>query len=315
MLCGITTAVMPYNSQNKLPIFRSELKTMSDKAILLAQNRLSTNSTDNTGLMLLKLAEHFTPEKRAVLLLRGKLHYKVKIVKSKANVSEKEFLILLQRALDKVDNKHSVIARHLTAVFCSMIRLFNPADENAIVILTKFRDKGFTTELKLLFERDLQRTSNTQYDEKDPRYVVSNIKKSIMVPANQPWTDSFVKVEAGKFVRVKAFRTWEMGDVGKNIPACDANGYADFNPLDPNSKKVTKKKKNKKIAVKKYYKSKLHAFPGSLLAKIGKKSYPVGREAVFRAETSGILYFGPYEWADYSDNSGALQVSFEISDK
>jgi hypothetical protein len=315
MCSSIATAVMPYNSSNKLPIFRSELKVLSDKAIVLAQNRLATNSKDNIGLMLLKFAEHFAPEKREVLLLRGKLHYNVKIIKSKTKVSETEFLGLLQHALDRVDDKHSVVARHLTAVFCSMIRLFAPADEKSIIILTQFRDKGFATELKPLFERDLQATSNIRYDERDSRYVISNIKKSIMVPANQPWTDSFVKVEAGKFVRVKAFRTWEMGDVGKNIPACDADGYADFNPLDPNSKKVTKKKKGKKVAVKKYYKSSLQAFPGSLLAKIGKKSYPVGREAVFRAETSGILYFGPYEWADYSDNAGALQVSFEISDK
>ena len=195
-----------------------------------------------------------------------------------------------------------------------MIRLFEPADENAIVTLTNFRDKGLTTELEQLFDRDLQETRDIQYDKKDERYVISNIKKDIMVPARQPWTDTFVKVEAGKFVKIRAFGTWKMGEVGNNIPVCDADGYANFNPLDPNSKKITKKKK-KKVPVKKYYKSSLHSFPGSLLAKIGKKSYPVGRETTFRAETSGILYLGPYEWADYSDNSGALQVSFEISDK
>ncbi len=315
MLCSSMFGVTSYSSQSKMPIFRSELRTLSDKAILLAESRLAENPKDNTGLMLLKFAGYFSPDNRKVLLLRGKLHYKVKMTKPKTKASDKEFLILLKNALKRVKGKNSVISRHLTAIFCSMIRLFDPADENAIVTLTTYRDKGFTTELEPLFARDLQQARDIQYDEKDPRYVVSNIKKAIMVPADQPWTDTFVKVEAGKFVRVKAFRVWEMGDVGKNIPACDADGYADFNPLDPNRKKVTKKKKGKKVVVKKYYKSNLQAFPGSLLAKIGKKSYPVGREAVFRAETSGILYFGPYEWADYSDNSGALQVSFEISDK
>jgi hypothetical protein len=315
MSCSILPALNTYNSQssNRLPIFRSELKTLSNKAVLLAESKLADNPKDTTGLMLLKLSEHFTPEKREVLLLRGKLHYKVKISKPKTKPSSKEFVILLQQALKKVENKNSVISRHLTAIFCSMIRLFKPADEKAIILLTQFRDKGFTTELASLFDRDLQQTNDTQYDEKDPRYVISNVKKSVMVPANTPWTDTFVKVEAGKFIRVKAFRVWEMGDVGKNIPACDADGYPDFNPKNPNKKAPTKKKKSKKVQM--YYKSDLQAFPGSLLAKIGKKIYPVGREAVFRAETSGIIYFGPYEWADYSDNSGALQVSFEISDK
>ena len=315
LLMGWQTSA--FNSYARLPIFRSELKTLSDKAILLAESRLSANPKDNTGLMLLAMAEHFMPDERAVLLLRGKLYYKVKINKPKNVPSEQEFVKLLQRALSKVENKRDVVARHLTALFCAMIRLFEPGDEKAIIILTRYRDKGFDTELKNLFERNFQRTNDIQYDEKDPRYVISNIKKSIMVPANQPWTDTFVKVKAGKFVRVRAFRTWDMGDVGKNISACDADGYFDFNPLDPNSKKVVKKKKkkNKKTTLKMFYKGELQARPGSLLAKIGKKRYPVGRESVFRVEQSGILYFGPYEWSDYSDNSGALLVTFEISDK
>ncbi len=316
MLCSSMTAIPPHNITTKMPIYRSELRTLSDKAILLAKSHLSVNPKDHTGLMLLKFAGYFSPDNRQVLLLRGKLHYKVKIEKPKDKFSSSEFLVLLKKALNRVSDKNSPIAHHLTAIFCSMIRLFAPADENAIVTLTNFRDQGFTTKLEPLFERDLQETRSIQYDKKDPRYVISNTKKSIVVSARQPWTDTFVKVEAGKFIKVRAFGTWKMGDVGNNLPVCDADGYANFDPLDPNSKKtVNKKKKKKKVQVKKYYKSNLQAFPGSLLAKIGKKTYPVGRETVFRAENSGILYFGPYEWADYSDNSGSLQVSFEISDK
>lgn len=317
MVCSIVPAAVTYNHQygNKLPLFKSEIKTLSDQAVLLAHSRLAANPKDTTGLMLLKFAEHFSPDNRAVLLLRGKLYYKVKIHKLKNKPSSSTFVALLQRSLAKVKNKNSIIARHLTAVFCAMIRLFVPDYEPAIITLMQFKDKGFATELNTLFQRDLQQTNNIKYDDNDPRYVISNVKKSIMVPANEPWTDSFVKVKAGKFVKVKAFRVWEMGDVGKNIPACGADGYTNFDPKNPNVKNKKKKKKSKKVATQMYYKSELQAAPGSLLAKIGKKIYPVGREAVFRAETSGILYFGPYEWADYSDNSGSLQVSFEISDK
>ncbi len=55
--------------------------------------------------------------------------------------------------------------------------------------------------------------------------------------------------------------------------------------------------------------------PGCLLAKIGDKIYPAGKECVFRADNSGVLFLGPYEWDDYSDNSGQLMVTIEIADK
>jgi hypothetical protein len=55
--------------------------------------------------------------------------------------------------------------------------------------------------------------------------------------------------------------------------------------------------------------------PGCLLVKIGKTIYPAGRNVVFRAESSGILFFGPFEWDGYSDNSGYLLVNVKVSDK
>ena len=55
--------------------------------------------------------------------------------------------------------------------------------------------------------------------------------------------------------------------------------------------------------------------PGSLIAKIGKQVYAVGKKGTFRAENSGILYLGPFEWDAYNDNSGYLSVTIEVSDK
>ena len=75
------------------------------------------------------------------------------------------------------------------------------------------------------------------------------------------------------------------------------------------------KKKKKNTASRIFQKSSLKANPGCLLAKIGKKEYAVGGEAVFRVEASGILFFGPFEWGDYSDNIGSLKVTFQVSDK
>ena len=98
------------------------------------------------------------------------------------------------------------------------------------------------------------------------------------------------------------------------IPACGGEGIADTDMetlLNPPSSS----KKKKKTASRAFQKSSLKANPGCLLAKIGKKEYAVGSEAVFRAESSGILFFGPFEWDDYSDNIGSLKVTFQVSDK
>ena len=62
-------------------------------------------------------------------------------------------------------------------------------------------------------------------------------------------------------------------------------------------------------------KSEATANLGSLIAKIGNKIYPAGVESTFRADTSGVLFFGPYEWDDYSDNTGFLTITFEVADK
>lgn len=300
-----------YDSASQLPLFKSEIKTLATKAVILAQSRLANNPKDEKGLVLLNFAKHFMPENRDVLLLRGKLRFNVKIEPPKSKASQSEFVDLLEDGFKKVKNKNTAISRHLTAIFCATIRMFKPDDEEAIITLISFEDEGINTDLEQLLGRNLQQSQNVKYDRNDSRYVISDIKKSLVVPANEPWTDSFVKVKIGKIIRVKAFRSWRMGDVGRKLSTCDADGYTDFDPLDPNKKPANKKKKVPAA----FSKTELQAYPGSLLAQIGKKIYPVGREAVFRAETEGILYFGPYEWGDYSDNEGSLLVSFEVSDK
>lgn len=300
-----------YDASNQsMPLFKSEIKALAVQAVTLAQSYLANDPKDSKGLVLLNFAKHFMPDNREVLLLRGKLKFNVKILPPKDKVSQSEFINLLEASLKKVKNRNTELSRHLTAIFCATIRMFKPDDEEAIVTLISFEDAGINTDIDQLLGRSLEQSQNVKYDSTDSRYVISNIKKSLLVQANEPWTDSFVKVKTGKIIRVQAFRSWKLGGVGGRLTMCDADGYTDLNAVDPNKTATTKKTTTTTLT-----KSELQAHPGSLLAQIGKKIYPVGRKAVFRAESDGILYFGPYEWGDYSNNEGALLVTFEVSDK
>ena len=130
------------------------------------------------------------------------------------------------------------------------------------------------------------------------------------------WTDTWIKVKAGKMIRVSAHGTWSMGDE-VDFPVCDPDGYTayDIKTLKRwSADRNKKKKKQKNTASSAYAKAKRSGAPGCLLAKIGNKEYYVGKQMTFKAESNGILYFGPYEWGDYLNNYGSLTLNIEIYD-
>lgn len=306
------------NQSSRLPISERSLKSLADSARIVAQRLLSRSPSDSKGLTILKFANHLDPENRDVLLLRGKLKFKVKIEPPKEKLTSDDFLVYLIRASKYPYRTNEALGRHFKTVLCQMIRLFQPSNEEAIITLMDFEDKGFSTDLNELLSQQLSATIDVQYDPKDPRYVISNIKKTLFVPANQPWTDSWINVKEGKIIRVRTQQLWSMGfgsrKGGMKFPSCGGEGIESAN-IDLLLNPETAKKKKKKDTVKSLQKSTLKANPGCLLAKIGKKEYVVGDEAIFRAESSGILYFGPFEWGDYSDNYGSLKVTVQVSDK
>ena len=311
----------------KSPIPKSRIIELSEKAAALAQSKLSVNPKDVKGLVLVKFAHHFNSGDRALLLLRAKLKYNIKIEKPENEVSEADFLNLLTKSAELFREPGNDKNRQLMGIVYSMIRLIQPNNEDALVVLMELQDAGAETELDKLLSQNISDYENPQsieYDPKDPRYIISNVKKTITVPADVPWTDTWVKVKEGKIIRVKSARLWSMG--GGPFPSTDANGYDNAELM-----KVKKEGKNfqystyttttatalrnmKTTSIKRL-KSEATANLGSLIAKIGNKIYPAGVESTFRADTSGVLFFGPYEWDDYSDNTGFLTVTFEISDK
>jgi hypothetical protein len=303
------------NPSSRLPISEKSLKFLANSARIVAQRLLSRSQSDKKGLILLKFAKHLDQDNREVLLLRGKLKFKVKIEPPKKKVTPEDFLKQLVRASSYTYRTNEALGRHFKAVLCQMIRLFEPSNEDAIITLINFEDKGFSTDLNELLSQQLTGTIDVQYDPKDPRYVVSNVKKTLFVPAKQPWTDSWIKVKEGKIIRVRTQQLWSMGFGNRTaFPSCSGSGLENTTIeilLNPS----TSKKKKKKTPPKRFQKSMLKGKPGCLLAKIGKKEYVVGSEAIFRAESSGILFFGPFEWGDYSDNIGSLKVTVQVSDK
>ena len=121
-------------------------------------------------------------------------------------------------------------------------------------------------------------------------------------------------------IRVEAKRVWSLGK--GDFPYTDANGFDNVSLVDMvdrgNSgrfdRNYQKRYRPPKFIMKKLKGSK-DMKPGCLLAKIGRQIYPVGKISAFKAESSGILYFGPFEWSDYSDNDGYLLVTVKVSDK
>lgn len=220
---------MPQSS--RLPISERSVKSLAETARIVAQRLLSRSPTDAKGQIILKFANHLDPENRDIILLRGKLKFKVKIDSPTEKLTSDDLLAQLIRASKYPYHTNEALGRHFKAVLCQMIRLFQPGNEDAIITLMDFEDKGFNTELNELLSQQLSATIDVQYDPKDPRYVISNIKKTFFVPANQPWTDSWIKVKEGKIVRVRTQQLWSMGfgsgKGGLKFPSCGGGRYSE----------------------------------------------------------------------------------------
>ena len=300
--------------QQTYPLPKITMERLGETSLGLARQKLAANSKDPMGMLLLNFANHFIPTSRDVLLVRGKLKFKVPLNAPKRKVDEKEFLTLLCRARDYINDSDTAMNRHILIILNQLIRSINPRDEDAIIALMEFSDKGENVDINKLLTQRLDTITDTRFDPKDSRYVISDIKKTIMVPANVPWTDTWIKIKAGKMISVTAHGTWSMGDK-LGFPACDPEGYTTYDVTKikrwSDSSTTTAAAKKKKKTSNKVKRS---GAPGCLLAKIGTKEYYVGSQAVFKAENDGILYFGPYEWDDYLDNDGSLSITVEISD-
>ena len=299
-----------YGRARSYPLPKTTMERLGKSALKLAQERLAKNKKDKQGLLLLSFANHFIPANRDVLLVRGKLKFNVPLTAPKKTVDEKEFMLLLSQARDHINDSDTAMNRHILTILNQLIRSFNPKEEDAIIALMEFSDKGVEVDVNKLLAKKLETITDTKFDPKDSRYAISDIKKNITVPANTPWTDTWIKVKSGKMITVTAHGTWSMGDQ-VDFPACDPDGYVAYDIKTLKRWSSTEKKKQAYTASKK---AKRSGAPGCLLAKIGTKEYYVGKQMTFKAESSGILYFGPYEWGDYLDNYGSLTVSVEISD-
>ena len=301
--------------------FNSE-KAIAVDATIIAQARLAKDKRDKIGNVLVKLAHHIYPTYEPLLLLRGKLKYNVAInPPTQQGVGEAEFVYCLKKRLKVLEKDNNVRDRHLCAVYASIIRMFEPDNPDALIMLMKYEDAGEEVNLDKLLLKKFSTMPYYELDPKDPRYSIGNVEKTIKVPANEPWTDSWIKVKAGKIVRVEAKRVWTMGK-GSDFPYTDADGFDNVSLLTLLDKGNSgKHDKNYKARfrppkfVMKRVKGARDMKPGCLLAKIGNKIYSAGKRASFKADANGILYFGPFEWSDYSDNDGYLLVTVKVSDK
>ena len=299
-----------YGRSRTCPLPKTTMDRLGKCSLQLAQEKLSKNKNDKQGLLLLSFANHFSPSNRDVLLIRGKLKFNVSISPPKKTTNEKEFLFLLAQARYYINDSDTTMNRHILSILNQMIRSFNPKEENAIIALMKFSDMGMEIDINKLLDKKLANITDTKFDPRDSRYAISNIKKTIIVPANTPWTDTWIKVTAGKMITVEAHGTWSMGKQ-VDFPACDPSGYINYNIKKLKRWSASTKKKQEYTASSKARRS---GAPGCLLAKIGTQEYYIGKKMTFKADTSGIMYFGPYEWDDYLDNFGSLSISVEISD-
>ncbi|MDD5729064.1 MAG: hypothetical protein PHV59_10925 [Victivallales bacterium] len=300
------------------PLPKTTLERLGENALNIARQRLAADSNDAKGLILLNFAAHLIPSDRGVLLVRGQLKFKVPLEAPRRKFSEKEFLALLAQARDHINEADTAMNRHLLIILNQLIRTFNPREEDAIIALMQFADKGMEIDLNKLLAVSLDSITDTKYDPKDSRYAISDVRKTISISANVDWTDTLIKVSAGKTIKISAYGTWSMGG-DMDFPTCGADGYPDYDietlrewaKNKGTAKKNTNRRKKRISSVS--LKTK-RTGPGCLLARIGKKEYIIGTQATFRAETGGILYLGPYEWDDYLDNYGSLTVTIEVSD-
>lgn len=315
LIPGVLTGQSYYSRARMYPLPVTTVERLGESALNIARQRLAKDKKDAKGLLLLNFANHLIPGDREVLLIRGKLKFNVPLNVPKRKTDEKEFMLLLTQSRDHINDSDTAINRHFLAVLNQLIRTFDPQEEDAIIALTEFADKGVEIDINKLLGLKLEDISDIKFDPKDPRYAVSDMSKTIRVPANVPWTDTLIKVKAGKMINVVAHGTWSMGDK-MDFPACDASGYVSYDiktlkRWSSESKTVPDKKKKTPVSS---LKAKRTGAPGCLLARIGEKEYYVGAQATFKAESSGILYFGPYEWGDYFDNYGNLTLNIKVYD-
>ena len=326
-LVAVISTSVAIPSLHALPIkkksdsgFTTERKIAVD-ATLIAQKRLAKNKKDEIALTLVNFAHHLYPDYEPLLLLRGKLKYNLEItLPNNEGVGEAEFVYNLKKRALQLSASNNIRARHLCLIYYSIVRLFDPENDKAIIQLMKFNDQGEEMNITKLLQKKFSQIPYYELDAKDPRYAVGNVTKTIEVPASDPWTDSWIKVKEGQIVRVKAKRFWTLGSDG-TFPYTDADGFDNLSLqqiVDKGNKGKNDRKYNTQYRLPKFVtrklKGKKEMKPGSLLAKIGKTVYPAGREVEFRAESSGILYFGPFEWDSYGDNSGYLLVTVEVAD-
>jgi len=301
--------------------FDSE-KAIAVEATIIAQKKLAQNKKDKVGLTLMNLANHIHPDYKPLLLLRAKIKYNLPIATpEKSGKGELKFLDLLKNRTLKLRNNTNQRDRHLCLIYNSVIRIFNPDDEKALVALIKFADSGAEMNVDKLLKKKFSTMPYYELDPKDPRYAIDNVKKIVDVPADTPWTDTWIKVKKGKVIRIHAKRFWTLGSDG-TFPYVDGDGFDNLSMQSMIDKGNTGKKdrgyRNRFRAPKfltKKLKGKKEMRPGCLLAKIGRQIESVGKKSAFRAESTGVLYLGPFEWDSYNDNSGYLSVEIEVSDK
>ena len=302
------------------PLQMSDRETIVAHATAIAQNKLSLKSTDPAGLILLQFARYISRDYRPLLLLRAKLKYNIPLTKDVSSFSNEEsFISFLIQKSDELSRQKDRRSRHIELIFRHIVRLFDPNHEPTLIRLIQLEDAGAEVDINKLFQEDVSKIPTEDVDPKDSRYSVGNVAKTVTVPSKTPWTDTFVKVEAGKIINFKVHGAWSFGE-GPS-PMTDADGFASMSqednvrerklpiavgkPAIPTGSNFRTKKKNDSLC----------GTPGCLMARIGKAVYYLGKNAAIKVEESGILYLGPFEWSDYTDNSGELRVSFEVSDK
>lgn len=315
-IAGVLNGQVYYNTRTRsYPLPKTTIERLGENALNIARQRLARDKKDAKGLLLLNFANHLIPNDREVLLVRGKLKFNVPLKAPKRKNDEKEFLLLLVQSRDHINDSDTAMNRHILAILNQLIRTFDPQEEDAIIALMEFADKGVEVDINKLLTVKLETVTDVKFDPKDSRYTISNTSKTLRVPANVPWTDTWIKVKAGKMISVVAHGTWSMGDE-VDFPACNPDGYVsyDIKTLKRWSSGTAAVQNKKKKTTTSTFKSKRSGAPGCLLAKIGSKEYYVGSQITFKAESSGILYFGPYEWGDYLDNYGSLTLQIKIYD-
>lgn len=317
LLSALSTMAVKPKTDN----FEAE-KTIGKTAQAIAQQRLAKNPKDKIGNILTKLAHHLYPEYQPLLLLRGKMKYRLKVLPPmKKPVPETTFVHALKIRTEALSKNNNMKDRHLAIVYSSIIRLFEPEDEKSIILLMKLQDQGELTNLDKLLVKKFSTMPYNELDPRDQRFSIGNVTKTLKVQAKEPWTETWIKVKAGQMMHVESKRFWSLGGDGE-FPYTDADGYDNVPMKEMTDRGNTGKKdryRKSRWRAPKFITKKLKGTrelrPGCLMAKIGNKLYPLGKSVTIKAENNGVLQLGPFEWDVYSDNSGYLNVTVTLSDK